>query len=165
MGSRSLLLGLDPSTIALGWALADLKTGRPGLCGTVDLAKLRGKGGNVQETILPALSVVDDATSSSKVELIYCEKVYVGKSRKITIILSEAVGSVLMGCEVVWPGVPRERFVPTEWKSKLGLGHHASKQVCYEKALHLGWLPDSQDAADAGCIASAGWIENEKGQY
>jgi Holliday junction resolvasome RuvABC endonuclease subunit len=164
MGSRSILLGLDPSTVSLGWAACDLKTGSPYLCGTVDLAKMRDGVWNIESSVLPALSKIQDATSSN-VEVIYCEKLYVSQSRKITIILSEAIGSFLMGCEVVWPGVPRNRFVPPEWKSKLGLGHHASKQAVMERARHLGWEPDSQDAADAGCIASAGWLENEKGLY
>ena len=97
--------------------------------------------------------------------MIYVEKLFAGRSRKITVILSECVGSVLMGCDVIWPGVSRNRFVPQEWKKRVGVGHNASKAIVKERAIHLGWEPDSDHASDAGCIASAGWIENEKGQY
>jgi len=164
MSDRAVLLGLDPSTVALGWAILDLKTGSPILCGTAKVDKLRAALGSLEAGLFAGLEEVSDIIPG-KVELIYCERHFVGKSRKVTIILAEAVGSVLMGCDVIWPGISRNRFVPQEWKKGVGLGHNAPKPQIRAKAIHLGWEPDTQDAADAGCIASAGWLENERGRY
>lgn len=161
---RSVLLGLDPSTVALGWGVLDLKTGAPLLCGTADVATLRVGRGSLEAGLFAGLEEISD-TIQGKVELIYCEKLFAGRSRKVTVILSECVGAVLMGCDVIWPGIPRERFVPQEWKKLCGLAHNSPKPQIRTKAIHLGWNPDTQDAADAGCIASAGWLFNERGKY
>lgn len=164
MSERAVLLGLDPSTVALGWATCDLKTGRPSLCSAVNLATLRADLGSLEAALFASLEQISD-TIQGKVELIYCEKLFVGRSRKITVILSECVGAVLMGCDVIWPGIPRERFVPQEWKRGVGLAGNANKSQVKTKAFHLGWDTPTQDAADAACIASAGWKMNQEGKY
>ena len=164
MGDRPVLLGLDPSTVALGWAYLDLKTGSPILCGAARVDKLRAARGSLEAALLAGLREAESHITG-RVELIYCERHFSGRNRQITIILAECVGAVLMGCNVVWPGISRNRFVPQEWKKGVGLAGNATKPQVREKAFHLGWTPETQDAADACCIASAGWLMNERGQY
>lgn len=162
---RAKLLGLDPSTKALGWAYLDLKTGAPILCGAAPIAKIKKERGlSLEAAYAETLGIVKNLAPD--VEVVYVERHFVGKSRKVTIILAECVGACLMACEYCWPGIPRNRFVPQEWKKRLDLEHNASKRECQAKATALQWRWEGlEDAADAGCIASAGWLENQKGYY
>lgn len=166
---RRVLLGLDPAKRNCGWAVCDLILGTPLLCGRADLDKLqkRNPGWALEEAYDAAFQEVHGILTMRdlSVEVCYIEKHFVGRSRKITLILAEAMGTCLMATHVWFPGAPRNRVVPQTWKRKLGLGHNATISQYQEKATQLGWKWENEDEAAAGCIASAGWLFNEEGSY
>lgn len=150
-----LLLGLDPSPLRLGWALATLEDGAPIACGCEPL-------GADPRAIRDALRVVDvRAIQAGEVSLLYVERPWSGRSRLLGIRSAETSGRVLEAAYRRWPGAPTERLEPAEWKHLAGLPGNASKAAVAAHALSLGWRPDgSQDAADAACIALAGVRRN-----
>lgn len=76
-----------------------------------------------------------------------------------------------------WPWVvPVQFMAPAEWKKEAGMKGNASKPEITARAITLGFgeeimadqsrvmewvIPGGQDAADAACIAYAGWVRNQ----
>lgn len=170
---RSALLGLDASKSNTGWAIIDLKTGSPVLCGREDIDKLRKDSGKppigLEEAYMCTMERIADVSDRRdyKVEVVYVERHFTGRNRQVTILLAEAVGTARMAAHIVWPDAAINHFVPGTWKRAIGLAGNAPKIAYMPRAKELGWRFDegNDDAAAAGCIASAGWTENEKGSY
>ena len=151
-----LLLGLDPSTVWLGWALADLETGEPIACSREPVTGLA-------RAIRHALREVSDtaARNDGDVCLIYIETAHVGPNPRSAIKVAEACGQVLQAANRRWPDAQIERLEPKEWRNLVDLSGNAPKAACATRAVELGWKPGSQDAADAACIATAGHHMNQ----
>jgi len=63
-------------------------------------------------------------------------------------------------CRSLWRDAPIRFFQPTEWRKVAGVGGRASKERVKEFVSdEFGFVPGSQDEADAACIAIAMWIE------
>lgn len=124
------------------------------------------KNDTLEWAIYDGLLAVDAqlVRASLKVTLVYAEKHFVGRSRAGTINLAEALGIHLAYANLIWEA-PINRFVPSEWKKQIGLPGNTPKPECVAWARRQGYQALDHDAGEAGCIASAGWNFNEKGQY
>jgi Holliday junction resolvasome RuvABC endonuclease subunit len=151
----SFLLGLDPSPLRLGWALARLEDGTPVACGRVSLSEPPG--------VRAALAAVEAVArwSRGEVALVYVEAPWHGHSRAGVIRAAETSGQVIQAASRRGPHAPIEWLQPAEWRRLAGLPGNASKDAVMVKAKELGWDPRAnQDAADAALIATGGAQRN-----
>jgi Holliday junction resolvasome RuvABC endonuclease subunit len=164
------VLGLDPNTRRLGWALADLETGSPVACGSEDVT---GLGLWVRQ----ALGLLDyrtgrgDGQYYKPITLIYVEGTFGGgRNARAGAMVAEACGQVIQACSRRWPPVPIERLAPTEWKHLIGLKGNATSDDYTLRVTELGWdvpvlgrttLRYDVDAAAAAGIASAAVVRND----
>lgn len=151
------VLALDPSTVWLGWALAHLDNGQPIAC---DRENVKGLGRHVREALRTIHRHADLADTD--IQLIYIEGAGGGANRLSTLKVAEAAGEVRQACTRRWPDAPIERLTPAEWRVLTDLPGNCDKVSCHERAIELGWNPDTQDAADAACIATAATRRNQE---
>ena len=136
-------------------AWVDLATGQPVGCGMWPVDK----------------PIVDSITQiyqrwwpGDDIDLIYIEQMYHGPNPSTTVKLAGAAGMIHMAARL-WLALdaPVEYITPGEWRKELGLPH-TGKEPCMEYAESHGFdTGGSQDAADAACIALAGWLINDTG--
>ncbi len=63
-------------------------------------------------------------------------------------------------CRSIWRHAPVRFFQPSEWRRIAGVGGRATKDRVKEFVTdEFGFVPGSQDEADAACIAVAMWVE------
>lgn len=168
-----VLLGLDPSVLRCGWAAVDLDTGAPVACGTEHLTKT-DDGWLDPASVREALTAIRYTFASglpTEVSVVYIESGYIGPNRTGAARHCEALGQTVQAVNRRWPWAIIQRITPAEWKQACGLKGNASKAAVMAYATvfmdqaRLGpafRVVDGQDAADALCIATAGWHRNQE---
>lgn len=149
----SVLIGLDVQLTRLGFGVVDLGTGAPLGCGAMPLVT---RSPRLIRQSLNMLGWRHD------VALVYVEAPHVGPNRMGSLRHAMTIGSVIQACDRRWPNAPVELITSPEWKRACGLKGNATKAGVMSRARELHFAPETQDAADAACIAYAGWCANER---
>lgn len=157
-----LCLGLDPSTKLIGFAFTDLSDGEIRWHGVLQINEPdKGWRDTQITTQLTALhaslkkhSDADDVDYCCKV--VGIERMFLGINAKTALELSYVAGAVHQATRHVFPNVEILRFLPPDWREKVGLPRNASKAALVERATELGAPPDTpQDSVDAILISLA----------
>lgn len=169
----SILCGLDPSPLRIGWAAVDLDTGAPIACSTEHLTKTDDGWLDPASVRMALASVLPDWKTLPEPSVIYIESGYIGPNRNGAARHCEALGQTVQAVNRRWPHAILQRITPAEWKQACGLKGNADKREVIRRAhwfaLQADWdyarcdaLSMDQDAADALCIATAGWQRNQE---
>lgn len=167
--AKPLVLGLDPSPLRLGYALAEWDLGTPRWCGTLEIFK--ADAGWRERQIQQALGKINYTLTIKypqfAIAAISVEAMFMGPSKGDSIDLADNAGIVCGLAASMWENTPIYRFRPAEWRKANGLKGNATKQECYEHAKLVGFDPPpiittkdklgGQDAADAGLIGLAAY--------
>jgi Holliday junction resolvasome RuvABC endonuclease subunit len=157
-----LCLGLDPSTKLIGFAFTDLSAGDIRWHGVVQINE-PDKGWRDQQISkqLAAMKASLDAKSEQdevqyRCRVVGIERMFLGINAKTALELSYVAGAVHQATRTVFPTVEILRFLPPDWREKVGLARNASKAALVERAVELGASPDTpQDSVDAILISLA----------
>lgn len=149
------ILGLDPGTGRLGYAVIDAGGGRAQClaCGCVETPPLRSVGARLQEIRNSVQRLVDQFRPEQAV----LERLYFSKNVRTAMAVAEARGMLLTLLADF--RIPVLEVSPQEVKSGVtGRGNAPKPQVQRMVALLFGLEkpPQSDDAADALAIAYAG---------
>lgn len=157
-----LCLGLDPSTKLVGFAFTDLDDGDIRWHGVLQINE-PDKGWrdtqitaqiNALNASLKHHSENDNVDYVCKV--VGIERMFLGLNAKTALELSYVAGAVHQATRTVFPTVEILRFLPPDWREKVGLPRNASKAALVERATELGAPPDTpQDSVDAILISLA----------
>lgn len=177
----ALVAGFDVSPNRMGWGLVRLDDGSPVACGmeNIDLPSAGWK----HQQLAVALGAVERALpDDGEVSICFLEQPWLSprSGTKSAYSAGRAVQAAQAEVERRWPWAPIEYLQPAEWKSLAGVNTgmtmddiypvarppypdlKALKPGIYVRACRLGFAPgEHQDAADAGCIAVAGWHRNQ----
>ena len=172
----SILLGLDPSPLRIGWAYVDLETGAPARCGTQMFAKT-DDGLLCPRSVRDALRAIDLYTLDD-IAVVYVETGFIGPNRRGSAHHMEALGQCVQAASRRWTRAVIQRIAPAEWRKACGLKGNTPKTDVMEaaraRALEespTGYIAaqliaelqeHGQDAADALMIATAGWTINQR---
>lgn len=172
--STPVILGLDPSPHRIGWGVVTLEDGAPVACGVVPFAHINPDDWrvwfdrsvrNTLRTVVLNARIVD-----ADVSAVYVEKPGGGRSVQGTLDVAWVAGQIAQAAGRRW-NVDVWSFRPQEWKKAVGLKGNAMKDECIAFAREFGFdVPVigkttqhySDDAADAGLIARAGWVELDR---
>lgn len=176
---RSLILGLDVSPKRLGWGYVDLVTGEAAGCGceAIDLPE----HGWHHKRVSGALADIwwhGAPDGDCEVQAVYIEQPWLSprSGTKSAYSAGRAVSAAQGACERRWPHAPIAFLHPQEWRKLAGIANKGKEPIVL-RALELGFgrevpgdqsrvlewvVPGGQDAADAACIARAGWVRNEE---
>ena len=182
-----VILGLDTSPHRCGWGLVRLDDGAPVACGCVEIAHENKDDWRVGFDVAARTALSDMALDKSwgygssltvghwyervEVSAVYVERPAGGRNYQGTLDIAWVSGQFAQAAGRRWD-VDVWCLRPQEWKSAVGLPGNASKDDVMGAAFALGF--DSrdrgglnptltQDAADAGLIARAGWVELDRG--
>jgi Holliday junction resolvasome RuvABC endonuclease subunit len=157
-----LSLGLDPSTKLIGFAFVGLEDGDIRWNGVVQINEPdKGWRDTQISKQLAALKASLDAHSERdgvtyRCRVVGIERMFLGLNAKTALELSYVAGAVHQATRTVFQTVEILRFLPPDWREKVGLERSASKAALTERATELGAPPDTpQDAVDATLIALA----------
>ncbi|MGE4428773.1 MAG: hypothetical protein AB7G37_20145 [Solirubrobacteraceae bacterium] len=171
-----LILGIDASPNRLGWGLVTLDDGSPIGCGwwAVNLRAVAWRQAPLTDLIAKRLGDLD-------VSAVYVERPAIPRQYQGDAALDNgrALQAAVSSLRAVFGSmIPLEELRDATWKSLAGVGpkkaatidhvrdavdppwptRQACKPHVYMQALLLGFDPEgSQDAADAACIAVAGY--------
>jgi Holliday junction resolvasome RuvABC endonuclease subunit len=157
-----LALGLDPSTKLIGFAFVGLDDGEIRWNGVVQINEPdKGWRDTQISKQLTALKQSLDAHSERdgvtyRCRVVGIERMFLGLNAKTALELSYCAGAVHQATRHTFQTVEILRFLPPDWREKVGLERSASKAALTERATELGAPPDTpQDAVDATLIALA----------
>lgn len=162
-----IILGLDPSPHRCGWGVVRLDDGTPVACGCVEIAHANKDDWrvwfdrSVRETVKEIAKVSDTFYTQVReyeVAAVYVERPAGGRNYQGTLDIAWVSGQVAQAAGRRW-NVDVWCLRPQEWKSAVEMPGNAAKDAVMMAAHELGFLAESQDAADAGLIARAGWVE------
>lgn len=174
-----VILGLDPSPHRCGWGVVRLDDGAPVACGCVEIRHANKDGWRVgfDRAVRDAVAVIAKASDTfytvvreHEVSAVYVERPSGGRNYQGTLDIAWVSGQVAQAAGRRF-GVDVWCLRPQEWKSAVGLAGNASKEAVLLRAIDLGFDAYNaggldpvitQDAADAGLIARAGWIELDR---
>jgi crossover junction endodeoxyribonuclease RuvC len=146
------VLGIDPGTTGMGYALLDL---------TTDPARLIAHGlvvtpkyGSAAEKLLAIAAALDDLIATHVPEYLALERLYFNKNAKTAMAVAEARGvALLCGARA---GLAIAEYTPQEVKQSVTGSGGADKRGVQRMLVHLLELPEpiTQDnVADAIAIA------------
>ena len=146
------MLGIDPGTTGMGYALLNLSTDPPGLIahGLV----LTPKHGSAAEKLLAIAVALDDLIATHIPDYLAVERLYFNKNAKTAMAVAEARGVALVcGARA---GLVIAEYTPQEVKQSVTGSGGADKRAVQRMLVHLLELADpiTQDnVADAIAIA------------
>ncbi len=160
----------------MGWGLVDLITGEPVGCGmeAIDLPDHGWSSKWVARALEAPCHVfwygdINPVQLTTEIQAVYIEQPWLSpkSGTKSAYSAGRAVQATHGEVERRWPWAPVEYLQPAEWRALCGLKGNASKIEVYEHAAAVGGrlimadgVCQTQDAADALCIAVAGQIRN-----
>ena len=174
-----VILGLDPSPHRCGWGLVRLDDGAPIACGCVEIEHANRDDWRVgfDRAVRAVLSeIIINADYEIypgpdwDVSAVYVEKPAGGRSFQGVLDIAWVSGQFAQAAGRRW-NVDVWCLRPQTWKSAVGLPGNASKEAVLLHAIDLGFdtynagglnPTITQDAADAGLIARAGWAELDR---
>ncbi len=146
------MLGIDPGTTGMGYALLDLTTDPPGLIahGLV----VTPKYGTAGERLLAIAVALDELIATHGPEYLAVERLYFNKNAKTAMAVAEARGVALVcGARA---GLVIAEYTPQEVKQSVTGSGDADKRAVQRMLVHILELtePITQDnVADAVAIA------------
>jgi len=147
------VVGIDVSGTRMAWAVFDYEA---------ELAECqvyRLTAGKQYELICEGLR--DAKRITPEPSFIGIEQPHFGFP-KAAYIHGMAVARSEDACRALWRQTPVRFFQPTEWRRIAGVGGRASKERVREFVSdEFGFSPQTQDEADAACVAIAMWIEDQ----
>lgn len=151
MTPRSLILGIDASPKRIGWACVDYDTAEYITSGTEHVTEsddLKHRRSLVKDIAHAAMSRGDVCAA-------FVEDAYAGPNHQITLMHAMSVGNIEAFLLERWPLILVDRIQPSTWRRVLGLPK-TGKEAALEHAQTITQRAiDSQDEADAVCIALA----------
>jgi len=142
------VLGIDPGTGRLGWAILEKKDGKENMieCGCFETKT----NSNQADRLLKIFNFLNQLIAKHKPDVAAIENLFFTKNAKTVMSVSEARGVVLLACKQA--GLDINNYTPLQIKSALtGHGKADKKQVQYmvTQILKLDKIPQPDDAADA----------------
>lgn len=151
MTPRSLILAIDASPKRLGWAAVDYDSAElvtSGVEHTTDPNDLQDRRARIKY-------IAHEAMSRGDVCAAFVEDAYAGPSSRITVQHAMTVGNIEAFLLERWPLILVDRIAPATWRSILGIDPRGKTAPQRYADKHARRLIDSQDEADAICIAIA----------
>lgn len=151
MTPRSLILAIDASPKRLGWACVDYETAEVILSGvehTTEPDDLKDRRARIKY-------IAHEAMGRGDVCAAFVEDAYAGPSSRITVQHAMSVGNVEAFLLERWPLILVDRIAPATWRSILGIDARGKTAPLKYADKHAHRLIESQDEADAICIAIA----------
>ena len=147
-----IILGLDPGTARVGWAVIQESPGGPkpisyGVIETQKIEKPELRLKRIYEAVMKLFS-------SHKPDTVAIEELFFAANAKTAIAVGQARGVLLLACSQ--QNLPVFSYTPLAVKrSVAGDGKADKKQIQYmvTRQLHLVKIPKPDDAADALAIA------------
>ena len=151
MTPGGVILGIDPGTTGMGYALLDTRTDPPGVldCGLID-----SRAGTSAARLAAIADDIDRLIGAHRPRALALERLYFNKNARTAMVVAEARGIALL-C-AARAGLEVAEYTPQEVKlSVTGTGSADKKQVMRMLALVLALQhPIEQDnVADAVAIA------------
>ncbi|MBI4132519.1 MAG: crossover junction endodeoxyribonuclease RuvC [Candidatus Sungbacteria bacterium] len=150
------IVGIDPGTTAIGYALIESDAGRVRLLRADAISVPRHPDTAERLTILER--ALDERMRRDRPDAVATEKLYFAKNAKTAIAVAEARGIILLTAHrhvrSIW------EYTPLEIKIALtGYGRADKSQMrrMVSTVLPTAALPKSDDAVDAVAIALAAW--------
>ena len=151
MTPRSLILAIDASPKRLGWAVVDYDTAELITSGTEHTTN----PSDLQDRRSRIRWIAHEAMGRGDVCAAFVEDAYAGPNKRTTIQHAMSVGNVEAFLLERWPLILVDRIQASTWRMVLGLAK-TGKQAPLEYAqTRTTKRLDSQDEADAICIATA----------
>ena len=156
------VLGIDPGTGRLGWAIVEKKKGKESMieCGCFETKK----NSDQADRLLKIFNFLDQLIKKHKPDAAAIENLFFANNAKTVMSVSEARGVVLLVCKQA--GMDVNSYTPLQIKSALtGHGKADKKQVQYMvvKILKLDKVPQPDDAADAVAAALTHFFHSHSG--
>ena len=155
------VLGIDPGTGRVGWALLDHEKGQDSLseCGCFETKAKT----DLSDRLRKIYDFFTDLIAKEKPDLVSMELLFFAKNVTTAFDVGAARGVILLACQQA--GLPVFQYTPMQVKSSLtGYGKADKKQIEYmvTHILHLKEVPKPDDAADAVAIALTHVFRNPK---
>lgn len=142
------VLGIDPGTGRLGWAIVEKKSAKESL---IECGCFETKANSDQaDRLLKIYSFLTQLIEQHQPEAAAIENLFFANNAKTVMAVSESRGVVLLACKQA--GLKIHNYTPLQIKSALtGYGKADKKQVQYmvKQILKLDQVPQPDDAADA----------------
>ncbi len=147
-----LVLGIDPSTVATGYGLVELKNS---MLRTVDYGVIRPPAAqHLHQRIKIIYDRVTEITSQVRPDAVAIEDLFYSRNIKVALSLGQARGAVILAA--VNQGLPIFEYAPRTVKQAVtGSGSASKEQVqrMTQRLLNLAEPPQPLDASDALAIA------------
>ncbi len=146
------MLGIDPGTTGMGYALLGLGSDPPRLL--VHGLVLTPRGGSAAEKLLSIANELDGLIATHEPECVAIERLYFNKNVRTAMTVAEARGVALL-C-AARAGLPIAEYTPQEVKQSVTGSGSADKRAVQRMLVHVLELvePVTQDnVADAIAIA------------
>lgn len=146
------ILGIDPGTGRVGWAVLDKEKGRESL---VECGCLETKANTpLPQRLAFIFEEVGKLIKQFGVEQVAIEELFFTRNVKTAMSVGQARGVVLLACQL--QNVPSFSYTPSQVKMAVtGYGKADKKQVqeMVKRILRLEKIPKPDDAADAAAVA------------
>lgn len=156
------VLGIDPGTGRLGWAIIEKKNGKESM---VECGCFETKANSDQaDRLLKIFNFLNQLIDKHKPDAAAIENLFFANNAKTVMSVSEARGVVLLACKQA--GMDVNSYTPLQIKSALtGYGKADKKQVQYMvmQILKLDKVPQPDDAADAVAAALTHFFHSHSG--
>lgn len=156
------VLGIDPGTGRVGWALVSHEKGIDSLieCGCFE-TKVNS---DLPERLQKIYSFLKELIKENKPDVLAVESLFFATNVKTAFDVGAARGVILLAGQEA--GLPLFQYTPLQVKSSLtGYGKAEKSQIQFmvTKILHLKEIPKPDDAADAVAIALTHIFHHPKG--
>jgi len=156
------VLGIDPGTGRLGWAILEKKAGKETMieCGCFE-TKVKS---NQADRLLKIFDFLTQLITKHQPDVAAIESLFFANNAKTVMSVSESRGVVLLACKQA--GLDIYNYTPLQIKSALtGYGKADKKQVQYMvvQILKLDKTPQPDDAADAAATALTHFFHSHSG--
>ena len=155
-----IILGIDPGTVRVGYALLQKETGNASL---IAYGCLQIKNKKQTERLTEISRLISDLILKYRPETLAIEKLFFTKNAKTALAVSEARGVIINSASSL--NLEVLEFTPLEVKAAItGYGkaekYHVQKMIC--RILKLEKIPRPDDAADAIAIGLTACYTNPK---
>jgi crossover junction endodeoxyribonuclease RuvC len=165
---RKRILGIDPGTIVMGYALIEIKDNQPEILhvGVVKTTGFNNHYQRLRHIFIRTQALIEEYLPDE----LAIESPFYGKDIQAMLKLGRAQG-VVMGL-ALQRDIPVFEYAPLKVKQSItGMGRAAKEQVAYflKNTLKISGLPKELDATDAIAVAVCHYLQMknpvQKGEY
>ncbi len=162
------ILGIDPGTIVMGYALIEIRKNKPEIMhvGVIKTAGYHDHYARLKHIFIRTQALIEEYLPDE----LAIESPFSGKDIQAMLKLGRAQG-VVMGL-ALQKDIPVFEYAPLKVKQAItGMGRAAKEQVAYflKNTLHIEGLPKELDATDAIAVAVCHHLQSKnpllKGEY